>query len=85
MEQGARQVHTLAAHGLFVGEAGKVIRDPRLSNVIITDTVPPFRLDPDVCEKHVEIVSAAPLFGEAIRRCHEGGSIVELLEGPSGE
>ena len=83
LEQGAREVYALAAHGLFVGEAGKAIRDPRLSKTIITDTVPPFRLDPEVTEKHVEVVSTAPLFGEAIRRCHEGGSIVELLEGPS--
>jgi ribose-phosphate pyrophosphokinase len=43
--------------------------------------VPPFRLDPEVVSAHVEIVSAAPLFAEAIRRCHEGGSLVELLEG----
>lgn len=85
LERGAREVHALAAHGLFVGEAEKVISDPRLSKTIITDTVPPFRLDPDVCKEHVEIVSTAPLFGEAIRRCHDGGSIVELLEGPSGE
>lgn len=83
LEQGAREVYALAAHGLFVGEAEKAIRDPRLSKTIITDTVPLFRLNPDVAQSHVEIVSTAPLFGEAIRRCHEGGSIVELLEGPS--
>ena len=83
LQQGARKVHALATHGLFVGDAGKVISDPRLSRTIITDTVPPFRLNPGVCEKHLEIVSAVPLFGEAIRRCHEGGSIVQLLEGPS--
>lgn len=81
LEQGAREVYAFAAHGLFVGEAGKTIRDPRLSKTFITDTVPPFRLDPDLVGKHLEIVSVAPLFGEAIRRCHEGGSIVELLGG----
>lgn len=83
LEQGAREVHALAAHGLFVGKSGKVVSNPHLSKVIVTDTVPPFRLDPDIREEHIEIVSVAPLFGEAIRRCHEGGSIVELLEGPS--
>jgi ribose-phosphate pyrophosphokinase len=81
LEQGASRVLALAAHGLFVGEAGKAIADPHLSKVLITDTVPPFRLDPEVVSAHVEIVSAAPLFAEAIRRCHEGGSLVELLEG----
>lgn len=83
LEQGAREVYALAAHGLFTGEAGKVIADERISKTIITDTVPPFRLDLEVAEKRVEVVSAAPLFAEAIRRRHEGGSIVELLEGKS--
>lgn len=83
LEHGARKVYALAAHGLFVGEAGKLIADPRLAKTIVTDTVPPFRLDPGVAETYVEVVSAAPLFAEAIKRCHEGGSIVELLEGQS--
>jgi len=83
LEHGAREVYALAAHGLFTGEAGKVIADPRLARTIVTDTVPPFRLDPRVAAKHVEVVSAAPLFAEAIKRCHEGRSIVELLEGKS--
>lgn len=83
LEHGAREVYALAAHGLFVGESEKVITDPRLAKTIITDTVPSFRLDPGVSKKHVEVVSAAPLFAEAIRCCHEDGSIVGLLEGVS--
>lgn len=83
LEHGAREVYAFAAHGLFTGEAEKVIADERLSKTIVTDTVSPFRLDREIAEKHVEIVSAAPLFAEAIRRCHDGGSIVELLEGKS--
>jgi len=81
LEQGAKGVYALAAHGLFVGNAATVIADPRLKKTIITDTVPPFRLDPKTIEQHVEIVSAAPLFAGAIRRNHEAGSIVALLEG----
>ncbi len=79
--QGAETVYALAAHGLFVGNAANAVADPSLAKVIITDTVPPFRLDAAVVEKHLEIVSAAPLFAEAIRRTHEDGSLVELLEG----
>jgi ribose-phosphate pyrophosphokinase len=81
LAEGAQTVYALAAHGLFVGEAATAIADPRLAGIIVTDTVPPFRLAAAVVDKHVEIVSAAPLFAEAIRRCHEGGSLVELLEG----
>lgn len=82
-ERGAQKVHALAAHGLFVGEAGRALADPSLSGTIITDTVPPFRLDEQIIRNHVEIVSAAPLFAEAIRRLHEGGSISDLLEASS--
>jgi ribose-phosphate pyrophosphokinase len=82
-QHGAQEVHALAAHGLFVGEAGLALADPNLSGTIITDTVPPFRLDEQTLRNHVEIVSAAPLFAEAIRRLHEGGSISDLLEGPA--
>ena len=80
-DNGARNVYALAAHGLFVGEAGQALADPGLSKTFTTDTVPPFRLDQQTLRDHLEIVTAAPLFGEAIRRIHEGGSITELLEG----
>jgi ribose-phosphate pyrophosphokinase len=82
-QQGAAKVVAFAAHGLFVGEASKVIAQSDLAKLIITDTVPPFRLDPALLGERVEVVSAAPLFAEAIRRCHHGGSITELLEGPA--
>lgn len=81
LDQGAKTVYALAAHGLFVGDASKAVADPRLARVIVTDTVPPFRLETATVEQHLEIVSAAPLFAEAIRRTHEGGSLIELLEG----
>ncbi len=82
-QQGASQVIAFAAHGLFVGDASAVIAQSDLSRVFITDTMPPFRLDPTLLGKRVEVVSAAPLFAEAIRRCENGGSITDLLEGPA--
>jgi len=80
-EQGAGKVYAFAAHGLFTGAAGSVIAKGNLEKVFVTDTVPLFRLDPGTASDHVEIISAAPLFAEAIWRCHEGGSITRLLEG----
>jgi phosphoribosylpyrophosphate synthetase len=48
----------------------------------VTDTVPPFRLAPGMLD--VRVLSAAPLFAEAIRRLNGGGgTITELLEGPA--
>lgn len=83
LDRGARTVFGLAAHGLFVGDADSVISDPKLARIIVTDTVPPCRLDAEVVSQHLEVVSAAPLFAEAIRRTHENGSLTELLEGPA--
>jgi len=78
LNKGAAAVRGLAAHGLFTGDAPSVVVDPALAGFTVTDTVPPFRLG--AAAGRLEIVSAAPLFAEAIRRCHENGSLVDLLE-----
>lgn len=80
LAQGAARVLAVAAHGLFTGHAAEAIAAPALSRTFVTDTVPPFRLPPGLVGARVEVVSAAPLFAEAIRRLHEGGSISDLLE-----
>lgn len=79
--QGAVEVIAAAAHGLFTGDAAAAVAAPALSRVLVTDTVPPFRLPPALLGARVECVGAAPLFAEAIRRLHGGGSITALLEG----
>ena len=76
---GARQVVALAAHGLFTGDAPSVLERPEIDRWIVSDTVPPFRLPPNLADRRLEFVSAAPLFAEAIRRLHENGSLVTLL------
>lgn len=49
-------------------------------SLVITDTIPPFRLDSGLVQAKVTVLDTAPLFAEAIRRIHESGSIVELLK-----
>jgi len=78
--QGARRIFAAASHGLFTVKAGEFLRNPALEQLVVTDTVPPFRLDAAAREK-LRIVSVAPLFAEAIRRIHAGGSLVELMQG----
>jgi ribose-phosphate pyrophosphokinase len=78
---GAARVLAVAAHGLFTGDAAAAIAAPALARVLVTDTVPPFRLPPALLADHVEVVSAVPLFAETIRRLHGGGSITALLDG----
>ena len=83
LDSGAASVRGLAAHGLFTGDAATVVADPRIAGLVITDTVPPFRLPAELVRERLDGVSAAPRFAEAIRRCHENGSLVDLLAGPS--
>jgi ribose-phosphate pyrophosphokinase len=63
-----------------VGGANTVLADEALENVLATDTIPPFRLDPSLLGSKVIILEAAPLFAKAIERIHAGGSLVELME-----
>ena len=75
---GARRVHAAATHGLFNAQAGAVLSAAALDGLVVTDTVPPFRLDAGA-RSRLRVVTVAPLVAEAVRRIHEGGSIVELL------
>ncbi len=81
LDQGATGVYAAATHGLFIGGANEVLAAPTLSKTVVTDTIPPFRLDPGVVEQKLVVLSAAPLFAGAIKAIHSGGSIVELLGG----
>jgi ribose-phosphate pyrophosphokinase len=78
-EHGARKVYAFAAHGLFVGDAATAMADASITKTFTTDTVPSFRLGSAVDAAKLEVISAAPLFAEAIRRLHAGGSLVDLL------
>ena len=78
-KQGAVSVHAVATHGLFVGDAAAMVRDPLFDSILVTDTVPPFRLPADAVKRHLTVIETAPLFADAIGRIHSGGSLVELL------
>jgi ribose-phosphate pyrophosphokinase len=67
LQQGARRVIAFAAHGLFNAGADAALAGPALERTLVTDSVPPFRLAPAV-RARIEVVSAAPLVAQAIRR-----------------
>ena len=69
---GAREVIAYAAHGLFITPAAELLADGAISRIVVTDSVPPFRLPVDgpvACK--LQVVSAVPLFAQAIRDCHD--------------
>ena len=68
---GAREVIGLAAHGLFVGNAPETLADPALTRLVVTDSVPTFRLPQQgIVREKTQVASAVPLFAEAIRSSH---------------
>jgi ribose-phosphate pyrophosphokinase len=75
--QGAKRVVAAAAHGLFVPPAERVLQTDALSRVLVTDSVPPFRLEAHTVRDRVEIVSVAPLLAQAISRLHRGESLAD--------
>lgn len=77
---GARKVYTAATHGLFIDGAEKLFADDTIDQIVVTDTVPPFRLSSDRAKDRLSVIGTAELFADAIQRVHEGGSIVDLLE-----
>jgi ribose-phosphate pyrophosphokinase len=78
---GARRIVAAATHGIFVGDANQRLADPALERVVVTNTLPPSRLDPTLLASKIQILDTAPMFAEAIGRIHGGGSLVELMEG----
>jgi ribose-phosphate pyrophosphokinase len=76
---GAHTVYAAAAHGLFTGRAQRVFAESDIRQLVVTDTVPPFRLPSGPARDRLAILSVAPLFADAIRCIHDGGSVVDLL------
>lgn len=79
LRAGARRVHVAATHGLFIPPCVQHLAADAIGSIAVTDTVPAFRLAGTPAAGRLSIVESAPLVGEALRRLHAGGSLVELL------
>ncbi len=77
-EHGAVRVVACAAHGVFAAEANTVLADAAVDEIVVTDSIPPLRITDARVAAKIRSVSTAPLFAEAIRRLHDGNSLVEL-------
>jgi ribose-phosphate pyrophosphokinase len=77
--RGALGVHAAVSHGVFAdGAMERIQRSPILS-LLVTDSV---ESQPEPLASKIELVSVAPLLGEAIRRIHNHESISVLFENP---
>ena len=79
-QRGADTIYAAATHGLFVADAGKILSAAPLQQLVVTDTVPPFRLDEKLPAGRLTVLGTADLFAKSILCIHNGDSIVELLE-----
>jgi ribose-phosphate pyrophosphokinase len=77
VESGMESIRLICTHGLFLGNAlERVAEIPQVVEVITTDTV---YIPPEKRPSNMEILSVAPIFGEAIYRNYTHQSINELF------
>jgi len=67
---GAARVFAAAAHGLFNAGASQVLADPVFERVVVTDTVPPFRLPAEVVASRLTVLDSTAAIARAIVEDH---------------
>jgi ribose-phosphate pyrophosphokinase len=76
VERGAKAVYAAVSHGVFSeGSMERLERSP-IQRLLVTDSI---ETQPVALSPKVEVVSVAPLLGEAIRRIHNRESISGLF------
>ena len=76
-ESGAKQIYCCVVHPLLSGEATKNLLSSNITSLSATDTLP---INSDKRIGKLEIISVAPLLGEAIHRIHSGLSVGAMFE-----
>lgn len=74
LEKGARSVKALCTHPVLSGSAYENINNSKLTELIVTDTIPLKQESPKI-----KVLSTAKLFARAIRNTHEHRSITALF------
>jgi ribose-phosphate pyrophosphokinase len=76
---GARAVRIGVTHGVFSGNAMETLNGANMDELVVTDTVP--IPEPKLSGiRNLRVLSTASMFGEAIKRIHDGMSLSELME-----
>jgi len=77
-ENGAAEVVIVATHAVFSGPAVDRLKNSRVSQVIVTDTLP---LPPERQFDKLTVLSVAPIVARAISEVFEDGSVTSMFEG----
>jgi ribose-phosphate pyrophosphokinase len=79
-EEGATQVIVTATHGVLSGPAVDVLKNSKVSEVIITNTLP---IPAEKRFDKLTVLSIAPLIARAINEVFSDGSVTSLFDGQS--
>jgi ribose-phosphate pyrophosphokinase len=55
------------------------VADDAIERIIVTDSVPPFRLQDSPPFRKIDVLASSPLHAETIRRLHENRDLTDLL------
>ena len=79
-EQGAARVIATATHGVLSGPAVDLLKNSRISEIILTDTLP---ITQDKRIDKLTVLSIAPMIARAIHEVFSDGSVTSLFGGQS--
>jgi ribose-phosphate pyrophosphokinase len=77
LREGAKRVFAACTHPVLSGPAVDRIERSGIERMFVTNTIP--LADTAKASPKVQVLSVAELFGEAIRRIHEGSSVSSLF------
>lgn len=78
LDNGAKEVIAIVTHGILLGNAIKNINNSKLTRVVCTNTVP-FEEKLELCKK-LDTIDVSAVLAEAVRRLHNGESILYLFK-----
>ena len=74
---GAKEVYACCTHPILSGPAIERIQNSVIKELIVTDRVP---LSPEKMIDKIQVISVAPVFGEAIQRIYKNISVSKLFD-----
>ncbi len=75
-ESGARDIYCVSTHAVLSGDAPAKLKNAGFKEIVVTNTIP---IPASKQMENMTVLSIAPLFGEAIRRIHNGESVSSLF------
>ena len=79
-DAGAKEVIIAATHPVFSGPAADRLRNSRVSEVVVANTLP---IPEESRFPNLTVLSIAPLLARAIKEVFEDGSVTSLFDGHS--